>query len=466
MRRAMLCRPIEGSPSPAEALAALDREPGPFLLESRFRGAGGARWSFVGARPAEVIEGDAADADDPLSRVESALARARRGRAAEALRIERGHLPVPFAGGAVGFLGYDYGRRIERIGARAERDQRFPDVRFGIYPHVAAYDHEEMQWYVAGGGADFEEAYDFFSRRLTAETQRSQRRRGDLCVSSAASAPLRFRRNFDGAGYHGIVARAIQYILDGDIFEVNLSQRFEVETEVSPLDLYLRLRETAPAPYAAYLKLDDARAVLSASPERFLAVRGSRVETEPIKGTRPRGATEAEDRRLADELEASAKDRAELAMIVDLARNDLGRVAAAGSVRVRRAAERRSFPPVHHLVGVVDAELAPGRTAFDAIRAAFPGGSITGAPKVRAMEIIEELEPTRRSVYTGAIGYVGLDGDADLAIAIRTVLLDGRRATFQAGGAVTAASDPLAEYEETLAKARAIGRALGVEVAA
>ncbi len=475
----MLCRRIDGAATPLDALAALDEEPGAFLLESRlssgFSGVatpGGGRFSFAGAWPGEVIEETADAARDPLAAVEAAIARARAGRTAADLRARRADLPVPFAGGAVGFLAYDFGRRLERLPSRAARDQRFPDVRFGIYAHVLACDHETGAWFVAGLAEGFEGAFERYRSALARQiclggkSEGGSRATGpQICLAGkSAGAPRPARRTFTREAYCAAVARAIEYIRDGDIFEVNLSQRFEADVEASPLGLYARLRDEAPAPFAGYVKLAPDRAVLSASPERFLAVRGSRAVTEPIKGTRPRGADEAADRRLADELLRSAKDRAELAMIVDLSRNDLGRVAAAGTVRVRQAAELRSFPTVHHLAGVVEAELAPGRGALDAVRAAFPPGSITGAPKVRAMEIIEELEPTRRSVYTGAIGYLGLDGDADLNVAIRTILLDGRRATFQAGGAVTAESDPGAEHEETLAKARALARACGVTV--
>jgi aminodeoxychorismate synthase component I len=253
----------------------------------------------------------------------------------------------------------------------------------------------------------------------------------------------------------------LEYIAAGDIYQVNLSQRFSAPYGGEAMALYERLRRQSPAPFAAYLDLGEA-VVLSASPERFLRVAGRELETRPIKGTRPRGGTPEEDRRLAAELLASPKDRAELVMIVDLERNDLGRVSEYGSVHVPELVRLEAHPTVFHLVATVRGRLRPELSAVDALRACFPGGSITGAPKIRAMQIIEELEPTHRGFYTGAIGYLGWDGCADLNIAIRTIVLIDRHAHFQVGGGIVADSDPCAEYEETLHKGRALMRALGV----
>jgi para-aminobenzoate synthetase component 1 len=243
---------------------------------------------------------------------------------------------------------------------------------------------------------------------------------------------------------------------------VNLSQRFETGLAVPPAELYRRLRQANPAPFAAYLALDgEGAAVLSSSPERFLKVVGRRVETRPIKGTRPRGRTEGDDRRLADELLASPKDSAELTMIVDLERNDLGRVCDYGSVVVAEHKAIEAYASVFHLVSTVEGTLHGGHDLVDLVKATFPGGSITGAPKIRAMEIIDELEPTQRSVYTGSIGYIGLDGAMDLNIAIRTILVRDGRAYFQVGGGIVADSEPAAEYQETLDKGRRLFAALG-----
>ena len=247
--------------------------------------------------------------------------------------------------------------------------------------------------------------------------------------------------------------RVLEYIAAGDVFQVNLSQRFTAFGHHDPLDLYLRLKATSPAPFAAFLHWKDL-AVVSASPESFYRTRGDLLVTRPIKGTRPRGRDPDDDNRLAAELLASPKDRAELTMIVDLERNDLGRVCEYGSVIVRDPLTIESFAQVHHLVATVEGRLRPDAGPVDVIRALFPGGSITGAPKIRAMEIIDELEPNRRSLYTGAIGYFSGNGSSEFNIAIRTILLEGDRVSFQVGGGIVADSDPLAEYEETLAKGR------------
>ncbi len=267
--------------------------------------------------------------------------------------------------------------------------------------------------------------------------------------------------NFTHEGYLRAVERTWEYICAGDIFQANISQRFQVDLALSPYELYRRLREVNPAPFAAYLSYPELT-VVSASPERFLKVVGDRVETRPIKGTRPRGATPAQDSALAQELLGSVKDRAENVMIVDLERNDIGRACRYGSVEVEELAILESYPTVFHLTSTVAGRLAPGKNRIDLLKATFPGGSITGAPKVRAMEIIDELEPTRRSVYTGAIGYLGFDGGMDLNIVIRTFLVKDRKAYFQVGGGIVYDSEPEAEYQETLHKAKGLMQALNL----
>jgi para-aminobenzoate synthetase component 1 len=276
--------------------------------------------------------------------------------------------------------------------------------------------------------------------------------------------PTSLKGGFTHQEYVTAVEKARQYIIDGDIFEVNLSQRFEAKLSITPYELYKRLRQINPAPFACYLGFDEV-SVVSASPERFLRIRGDWVETRPIKGTRPRGKTPEEDEALAKELLGSAKDRAENIMIVDLERNDLGRVCRFGTVKVTELAILEVFPTVFHLTSTVVGRLREGKNGIDLLKASFPGGSITGAPKVRAMEIIDELEPTRRSVYTGNIGYLSFNGDIDLSIVIRTFLAKGRKAYFQVGGAVVYDSDPEVEYQETLDKARALVNAINMATA-
>jgi para-aminobenzoate synthetase component 1 len=267
------------------------------------------------------------------------------------------------------------------------------------------------------------------------------------------------RSSFDRAGYLAAVRRAIDYIRAGDCFQVNLAQRLLHPATLPPLELYRRLRERNSAPFAGYFDTGDF-AVASASPERFVRVEGGEVETRPIKGTRPRGATPEEDRRRADELLRSAKDRAENVMIVDLLRNDLGRVCAYGSVRVEAVCRLETYRHVHHLVSEVRGRLREGMGPVDLLRAAFPGGSVTGAPKVRAMEIIAELEPVARGPYCGSLGYVGFDGSMDTSILIRTFTAGRGWYQFPVGGGVVADSTPEGEYAETLHKAEGLLRAL------
>jgi para-aminobenzoate synthetase component 1 len=255
------------------------------------------------------------------------------------------------------------------------------------------------------------------------------------------------------------VRRALEYIAAGDIFQVNLSQRFTAQGSPGPLGLYLRLKSVSPAPFAAFLQWDDL-AVISASPESFYQTRGDYLITRPIKGTRPRGESPAEDVRLRDELRGSGKDRAELTMIVDLERNDLGRICRYGSIRVDDPLTLESFAQVHHLVATVSGTLGTRANPVEVVRALFPGGSITGAPKIRAMQIIDELEPTRRSVYTGAIGYLSRGGASGFNIAIRTILVEGERVSYQVGGGIVSDSDPETEYHETLHKAQGLREAI------
>jgi para-aminobenzoate synthetase component 1 len=280
-------------------------------------------------------------------------------------------------------------------------------------------------------------------------------------TESAGISNATLKGNFTHKDYVKAVARARQYIIDGDIFEVNISQRFETCLKIPPWDLYLRLRAINPAPFASYLGFDKVT-IVSASPERFLKVQGDCVETRPIKGTVRRGKTPGEDTKNARELLASIKDHAENMMIVDLERNDLGRVCRYGSVRVSELAILETFPTVFHLTSTVVGQLHPDKNRYDLLKATFPGGSITGAPKVRSMEIIDELEPTRRSVYTGSIGYLSFNGNMDINIVIRTFIIKGKRAYFQVGGAVVYDSDPESEYQETLDKGRALVNALNM----
>lgn len=366
----------------------------------------------------------------------------------------------PFQCGLAGYIGYEYGRRLERIPAPRRDDLQLPDVQLGAYDWVVAWDHERGKGWVVvrtdgqmGGWPDGRRRLAMVIDRLANATPPPG--------AARHGAPPQIRSGFTRDEYLTAVERVREYILAGDVFQANLSQRFEAPCALEPFELYRRLRAVNPAPFAAYVQ-GEQFAVASASPERFLQVTPEgAVETRPIKGTRPRGSTPDEDKALAAELLASEKDRAENVMIVDLLRNDLSKVCRPGSVEVPALCALESHPTVHHLVSTVTGVLESGRTALDLLRAAFPGGSVTGAPKVRAMEIIAELEPVARGVYCGAIGCVSVTGAMDTAIPIRTATLQGGRAWFHAGGGIVADSDPALEYEETLAKAAGIVRALG-----
>jgi para-aminobenzoate synthetase component 1 len=385
------------------------------------------------------------------------------GQLLESYRLDSDSSPVPFVGGAVGYLSYDLCHFIERLPDTAVDDLKLPECYFSFYDLALAFDNLQGKAYIVSTG--FPELNE--DKRI----ERAQKRRDEMKAMLAEAPspgtdtpptpvePVTLTGGFTHREYVDAVEKCRQYIINGDIFEVNLSQRFEAELAITPYELYRRLRRINPAPFAGYLGFDEVT-VVSASPERFLRVRGDWVETRPIKGTRPRGKTPEEDEARAKELTSSPKDRAENIMIVDLERNDLGRVCRFGTVRVTELAILETFPTVFHLTSTVEGRLREGKNVIDLLKATFPGGSITGAPKVRAMEIIDELEPTRRSVYTGNIGYIGFNGDLDLNIVIRTFLVKGKKAYFQAGGAVVYDSDPEAEYQETLDKARALIDAL------
>ncbi|MBI4216359.1 MAG: aminodeoxychorismate synthase component I [Chloroflexi bacterium] len=456
---------------PGDALQAfnlLHAEPHSFFLDSGMDPGKLGRFSFMGVEPFLVLHSRGPD----ITLRRAGKKERRQGHPFAVLkelmascRLEAPDSPIPFWGGAVGYLSYDLGRFIERLPSRAQDDLALPESYLGFYDTVLAYDHLTGKAYLASTGLPEppgSSRVDRAHRRLK-EIQRklAGRPRGQAGEPIPQARSSYLRSNFTHEGYLAAVARARDYIIAGDIFEVNLSQRFEADLPLPPWALYRRLRALNPAPFAAYLNYGDLT-VVSASPERFLRLRGDRAQTRPIKGTRPRGQTPAEDEARAKALLASEKDRAENVMIVDLERNDLGRVCRYGTVKVTELCLLETFPTVFHLTSTVEGQLREGQAAFDLLRATFPGGSITGAPKVRAMEIIEELEPTRRSVYTGAIGYLGFGGDLDLNIAIRTFLVKGNRAYFQVGGAVVYDSDPEEEYQETLAKGRALVQSLGL----
>jgi len=356
---------------------------------------------------------------------------------------------LPFSGGAIGYFGYDLARRIERLPVRARDAERIPDMVIGIYDWAVVVDHSERRAWLAGQGRDADTDRKWNSLVQLFSAAPAERSRAPFRVTSPITS------NFTPQGYGHAFDHVLDYIRAGDCYQVNLAQRFVAHAEGDPWLAYQRLRLINPAPHAAYLSTPYAH-ILSASPERFLRVDNRQVETKPIKGTRPRAGHARLDAGLIAELLASEKDRAENLMIVDLLRNDLSKNCELGSVKVPRLFDVESFATVHHLVSTVTGTLAQGRDAIDLLRGAFPGGSITGAPKVRAMQIIEELESHRRGVYCGAIGYVGYDGNMDTNIAIRTLVYSRGTVRFWAGGGIVADSECDAEYQETFDKAAAL----------
>jgi para-aminobenzoate synthetase component 1 len=398
------------------------------------------------------------------------------GKLLEIYRLDHCPAPVPFLSGAVGYFSYDLCHFIERLPSTAIDDLKLPESYFAFYDAIMAFDHlERRAYFVATGFPETEE-----KQRLRRARMRLDEMKDWLYAASPSQEAYLPRRdrlgegefqpikensrvllksNFTPEEYVKAVDRVREYIAAGDVFQVNLSQRFEADLKIPPYELYKRLRMVNPAPFASYLNFQEVT-IVSASPERFLQVQGDLVETRPIKGTRPRGRDPVEDERLAQELTHSAKDRAENVMIVDLERNDLGRVCRYGTVKVTELAILETFPTVFHLTSTVLGRLRRGKSTMDLLKATFPGGSIIGAPKVRAMEIIDELEPTKRSAYTGSIGYLSFNEDMDINIVIRTFLIKEGKAYFQVGGGIIYDSDSEAEYMETLDKAKALIRAL------
>ena len=476
------------TPCTPEALAeALRGVPGLILLRSTRTDAEHGRHSFVTASPFLTLRAHGSSCElrsasdtrihtgDPWALMAELLA----------LYEAPDEVGLPFpAGGCFGCWGYDLKNWTEppRIALRADDDLRLPDCWLGFYASLVAFDHLlGKAWIIStglsedgsGSAAKAGEELEFWRTRLrsaglrpgelseAAESEPGRRPalRSVAAPTSAAaaetSAPASkgtIASTFSRAGFLDAVRRAQNYICAGDIYQVNLSQRLSVETDFTPWELFLRLSQASPAPYAAFLDAGDFQ-IASSSPESFLRLSGRDIRTRPIKGTRSRGTNPAQDAQLAAELQASAKENAELVMITDLLRNDLGRVCEFGSVQVPELARLERFAQVQHLVATVEGRLRPGVTHLAALAACFPGGSITGAPKIRAMEIIDELEPVTRGPYTGALGYLGFNGESQFSILIRTAITRGRQTWFHVGAGIVADSDPAAEYAETLAKA-------------
>ncbi|MDQ4010694.1 MAG: anthranilate synthase component I [Actinomycetota bacterium] len=443
---------------------------GTFLFESAENGSSWSRWSFVGVRSAATLTesgGHTVWRGSPpvgLPGVDAPWT----GTPLEALRhtvaaLHTEPLPglPPLTGGMVGYLGYDAVRRLERLPELAVDDLRVPELVMLLATDLAAMDHHEGTVTLIANAINWDdsrervdEAYDDAVARLDAMVAR-------LCTSAPASAAVftrpapEFLRRRSPEQHHAAVEAAKEAIRAGEAFQVVVSQRFEMTTDADPLDIYRVLRTTNPSPYMYLLALEEF-SIVGCSPESLVTVRDGKVTTHPIAGTRPRSADPDEDSWLEKDLMVDEKERAEHLMLVDLGRNDVGRVCRPGSVHVTDFFRVERYSHVMHLVSTVTGELAEGLTAFDAVTACFPAGTLSGAPKPRAMELIEELEPTRRGVYGGVVGYLDFAGDADTAIAIRTALVRNGVAYVQAGGGIVADSDPVAEDTECLNKAGAV----------
>ena len=422
-----------------------------FFLDSALPSEKLGKFSFIGMKPFLIFKSKKDHITlDWITRKET-----RRGNPFSALkglleefRVDsQEKFPFPFIGGGVGYFAYDLKDFNERLPDKAEDDLDIPDCIFCFYDTVLAFDHHSEEFSIISlNPARLTDLSGLLKNRFNKRPERS--------VSRPARR-LGIESNFTRESYISAVLKAKEYIKSGDIYQVNLSQRFKVELNTEPFELYKILRKINPAPFAAFLNFGEVK-IVSASPERFLRLDGGEIETRPIKGTRPRGESPAKDEALKRELNASAKDRAENLMIIDLERNDLGRISKYGSVRVTEFMACEEYATVFHLVSTVRGELRDNVDAIDCLRNCFPGGSITGAPKIRAMEIIEELEPVKRALYTGSIGYISFDGKMDTSIAIRTFIIKNNTAYFQVGGGIVYDSDPGLEYQETLDKAKAL----------
>jgi len=419
------------------------------------------RFSILASDPVEVISLTARDSGNPFGLLAAAMAKypGLGGQACE----------MPYVAGWIGFICYEAGLSVEGIRPRPAGDLSVPLARFGLYDAAAVYDHQREQWYLTA--IDWPVPWKMqrppVSQRLAVLRERLQTasrlvRDSNLAPEPPSPYTTRPVPNMSRQAYVAKLLRAKRYIEDGEVYQVNLTQRFTAQTTATPLELYRRLRTASPSSHAALLMWDDT-AIISSSPELFLLLDDGHVVTRPIKGTRPRTGDPRIDAIARRELLASGKERAELTMIVDLLRNDLGRVCSFGTVKVREPGEIEEHPTVFHRVATIEGHLKSGTGWPDVLRAAFPGGSVTGAPKIRAMQIIRELEPTPRGVYCGSIGWIGLDGAMSLNLAIRTMVQRGDVVHLYAGGGIVAESTPDGEYEETLAKLRGMLRALNAE---
>jgi anthranilate synthase component 1 len=462
--------------TPVSAFRKVARGGPSFLFESVVGGEKVGRYSFLGTEPylrfeargpevrlfrgAEAEPFERSPAADPFGPLQRQI-EARRS-------VDLPGLPR-FVGGAVGFASYDSVRYTEHLPDAPPDDRGLPDLAFGFYDRMVVFDHIRKTVLVVAQArvaelGDARLAFDEAAARadeLVARLSAPVPELPPVDIDTSGPVAIRPRSNFTREGYEDVVRRCQEYIRAGDIFQVVPSQRFEVETEADPFDIYRVLRVVNPSPFLFYLPFEGYH-LIGCSPEILVRVEDGTVTIRPIAGTRRRGRDEAEDRALAAELLADPKERAEHIMLVDLGRNDVGRVAETGSVRLTELMVVERYSHVMHITSNVNGTLAPGKTAFDALRAGLPAGTVSGAPKVRAMQIIDEMEPVRRGPYAGAVGYIDFTGNMDTCIALRTLVLQGRKAYVQAGGGVVHDSVPAEEYEETVNKARGLLKAIEI----
>lgn len=433
--------PLPYLANPADYFAVIRHAPGAVLLDSGRPTADRGRYDLMSARP---------QAELSLQPGESGRAFLQRLRD-NLTQMGNATLPseydLPFAGGLIGYLSYDFGRQLEQLPAHALDDLNLPDARLGLYTWALISDHQastsQLVFHPGCEPLEREHLIQLFSQPAALH-------------NGPFSLKTPMQPDISASQYEQALARIHRYIQAGDCYQVNYTQRFSAQCEGDAWTAYCALRAACPTPFSGFASLPDCNAILSLSPERFVRVSHNHVETRPIKGTRPRGKDSAEDAANAAELLASPKDRAENLMIVDLLRNDLGRTCRTGSVSVPQLFTLESYPNVHHLVSSVIGELADGKDALDLIGDSFPGGSITGAPKIRAMQIIDELEPTRRSIYCGSLLYLDVRGEMDSSIAIRSLLIKDGRVSCWGGGGIVADSDWQDEYQESITKVKVL----------
>lgn len=446
-----------------------------FFLDSCLHRGNLGRYSFLGFEPFYILK--TKGNEDSFGKIRKLLKR---------YTLDNQKYPFPFLGGAVGYFAYDLGLYLEKIRPIAKDDLGLPDLFLGFYDTIIALDHLKKKLFIFSSG--FPEANYLLAKKRAeyrlkqclgylSEIDRnntnalgklSLRTEGEAISKMGLLRSLSLPRNdnsnltsnFTRVKYLRAVNKAKGYIKKGDIYQVNLSQRFQAKTKSNPSDLYARLRNASPSEFSAYLDCEDFQ-ILSSSPERFLYSDGRKVISRPMKGTRPRARNPESDRHNKRDLLQSAKDKAELLMIVDLLRNDLGRVCEYGSIKARPLRRLEAYSTVYQTTAGIEGILHKDKDRLDLLKACFPGGSITGCPKIRSMQIIAELEPQRRGIYTGALGYFGFNNTMDFNILIRTILQKKDMLYFQAGGGIVADSKPQAEYDETLVKARGMMQAIG-----